>query len=454
MNSSSSILPEQDAFRKTRALEACQANGNPSHHMHVHGITGTNGKTTLTFLVEHIFNELRHPTGIVGTIYNRLLPNFSVTSHLTTPGSIELQETLKSLHHAGAKSVAVEITSHALDQHRPWGTKFHSVSLTNLTQDHLDYHKDMEHYFQSKLRLFTDYETRFRIVNLTRDLWAAKFLAACPPENLMTFRVRASDDERGSWDPQKSTVHLEARLLRNSLSGLRAEITQSSGGKIQQEILESPLVGFFNLENLVHALSIGLTEGFSLRAMLGTLKNFKGAPGRLERVPAPNQFIFVDYAHTPDALEKTLTTLKDLMNQESTSASKLWVVFGCGGDRDASKREVMGKIASTLTHRVVITSDNPRTESPEKIIDEIFKGVLPEPVTPFYKEAPPPKHHREVSRKAAIEFALKNAAKNDVLLIAGKGHETYQVLPGATPGTTQTIDFDDRKVVRDFLVQR
>jgi len=393
--------------------------GDASRRMLVFGVTGTNGKTSSTYMFEHICNFCGIPTGVIGTINHHIKEKVWDTN-VTTPGPIELQERSRQMQEHGAKALAIEVSSHALAQHRVDSIQFNSVLFTNLTQDHLDYHKDMKNYFQEKQKLFTDLLWKsskvpvFAIINVDdqfgRQLRVAGF------SGLWTYGQKKSAD----YSFQNFKINFS-----------RTEFDLSTPfGKFRAII---PLCGIHNIYNAVGviaaAASIGIPVTYSLRA----LSTFPGVPGRLQHVPnAKNIHVFVDYAHSPDALENVLKAINKVRT-DSEQAGRIITIFGCGGDRDKAKRPMMAAIAEKYSDLVMITSDNPRSENPLDIISDILSGIKQK------------KHLVEPDRKKAIRIAVDHARPGDIVLIAGKGHEDYQII-----GTTKT-HFSDVEVVTEIF---
>jgi UDP-N-acetylmuramoyl-L-alanyl-D-glutamate--2,6-diaminopimelate ligase len=394
---------------------------NPSHSMLLVGVTGTSGKTTTAFLVESILAAAGHKVGLIGTVVFRY-PGKVLDSTHTTPGAAELQKLLAEMRDAGCTAVAIEVSSHALKQQRVGSIAFDATIFTNLTPEHLDYHPDMEDYFGAKAMLFTDFAAEARkagkkpIASICIDSqWGQRLVSLVSGrqpkemEKIVRFSVEGTADFSG-------------KTLKMDLDGIHGEV---AGIKI-----ESSLTAKFNVANILGAVGAADALGVSPDAIANGVRDLKSVPGRLEAVPnSKGIHVLVDYAHKPDALEKVLHTLRGV-----NSSRRLITVFGCGGDRDRAKRPVMGKLAVELSDFAIVTSDNPRTENPQSIIDEILGGM---------------KGHSnfkvEPDRKKAIHEAIRSAKKGDVVLIAGKGHEDYQII-----GTSK-VHFDDREVAREAL---
>jgi UDP-N-acetylmuramoyl-L-alanyl-D-glutamate--2,6-diaminopimelate ligase len=385
----------------------------PARRLKLAGVTGTNGKTTTTFLIKHICEKAGLRCGLIGTVRyeigERVLP-----ATRTTPESLDLQELLAQISNAGCKAVAMEVSSHALAQERTRGLEWDVAVFTNLTQDHLDFHGTMESYFESKTKLFTGLagqKTKKKpvaVINID-DHYGEKLVTRFEKKvPVVTYGLGVRADFRASSYRMESggtSYQLDAR------------------GKIY--LVRVPLIGRFNVANSVAALVAANALGISLREAILSLGKSPQVPGRLEAVPAKRQFqVFVDYAHTDDALLNVLKTLREL------GPRKVIVVFGCGGDRDRQKRPLMGRVADQNADFSIITSDNPRKENPETIIAEVEKGFRSD----RYEKIP--------DRAEAIAHAIALAQPHDIVLIAGKGHEAYQEF------ADHTVPFDDVQIAR------
>jgi UDP-N-acetylmuramoyl-L-alanyl-D-glutamate--2,6-diaminopimelate ligase len=392
--------------------------GHPSRELTVVGVTGTNGKTTTTYLVEALLRARGLTPGVVGTIEYRL-GGRRLGAGQTTPEAPALQALLAEMREAGARGVAMEVSSHALALHRVDDVAFDVAVFTNLTQDHLDFHGTLEEYRRAKRRLFELLERspkpgRTAVINaddpagpeMVRDLGVP----------VLTFGLSPLAAVRGvEW-----TV---------TLQGVRL-VAQTPGGRVT---LASGLTGEHNVLNLLGALAVGLALGLDRDTAAEALATVEAVPGRFEQVRAGQPFlVVVDYAHTPDALERVLRTARKL------TPGRLGVVFGCGGDRDRAKRPLMGALAARLADRVWVTSDNPRSEDPTRILEDILAGVR-------QVEGGEARTARDVDRRAAIAAALDWARAGDTVVIAGKGHETAQIVGSAV------LPFDDREVARELL---
>ncbi|MCS7149037.1 MAG: UDP-N-acetylmuramoyl-L-alanyl-D-glutamate--2,6-diaminopimelate ligase [Geminocystis sp.] len=388
--------------------------GYPSRKLKMIGVTGTNGKTTTTHLIEFFLQKVGLPTALLGTLYARW-PGYQKTATHTTPFAPDLQAQLAQALKAGSEYVVMEVSSHALAQKRVRGCQFDVAVFTNLTQDHLDFHKDMEDYFQAKALLFSPEYLRGRAIINYDDAYGQRLISSLNPAQVWTYSVNNSKADF-------YTTNLT--YLANGVTGL----LRTPKGETE---FVSPLVGQFNISNLLASVATMLHLGYGLETIREYLPQFQGVPGRMERVQvSPNQpiSVIVDYAHTPDSLENLLKAARPFIS------GRMICVFGCGGDRDRTKRPVMGEIAARLADVVVVTSDNPRTENPHQIIRDILQGI-PDTVKPIV----------ESERAKAIELAIRMAQPGDGVIIAGKGHEDYQILG------TEKIHFDDREEARRVL---
>ena len=424
--SQKTIVAQVSDSKKALALLSAKFYGYPADKLFLIGITGTNGKTTTAGLIETILSENRVKVGVIGT-GNYRYDGREFKNPLTTPQSADLQRILADMVTAGVTHVVMEVSSHALDQHRVAGCSFSIGVLTNLTQDHLDYHGDMETYWSCKKLLFTQY--------LKKDA-----------DQPTTAAVINCNDHRGTelFKSLKGSSHISIGLSNDNLinsenidylpDGLRGRILTPAG------LLDfsSSLSGQFNLENILCAVGAAYAMGIKTETISAGIKAFNGIPGRLQRITnTARRFVFVDYAHTPDALAKVLSTLKKI------SSGRLLCVFGCGGDRDSTKRAPMGQIASELADLVVVTSDNPRSEDPDIIISEIVEGLDKDwqkiaDIKNFNQECDSQRFIVEPDRSQAIQAAVLASLPEETILIAGKGSENYQILG------SRTITFDDR----------
>jgi UDP-N-acetylmuramoyl-L-alanyl-D-glutamate--2,6-diaminopimelate ligase len=385
--------------------------GHPTKHLHLVGVTGTNGKTTTTYLIESILKAAGRDAAVLGTIEHRG-PGFEFAAQRTTPEAPDLEKMFKQVVDAGWKDAVMEVSSHAIAMKRVAGLEFEIAVFTNLSRDHLDFHGDMESYFQAKRKLFEGVDgIRPRVLVLNSDDARYGDLRSIDPERVVSYGLHDGADIRPThYQFGSEGTHATYRVFS-------AEIE-----------IDTSLMGKPNLYNIGAALGTAVALGISQDAMVRGIRNLANVPGRFEAVIAGQRFrVIVDYAHTDDALEKVLNSAREI------TPGKLIVVFGCGGDRDRSKRPAMGKVAAHGSDFVVVTSDNPRTEDPMAIIGEIEKGLK----GAHYAVIP--------DRRAAIRKALTEAKPDDTVLIAGKGHETYQTI-----GTT-SFPFDDRVVARELL---
>jgi UDP-N-acetylmuramoyl-L-alanyl-D-glutamate--2,6-diaminopimelate ligase len=396
--------------------------GHPSGSLTVIGITGTNGKTTTSYLVDGLLAAQGRRTGLIGTVQYRI-GALSIPAGQTTPEALETQQLLRRMVDEGVTGVAMEVSSHALALSRVEGIDFDVAVFTNLTQDHLDFHVTMDAYRDAKRHLFVllaagNKPTRTAVVNA--DDASGLAMVADLPLHTLTYGVRGRADVRPTrWSSGAEGIRMNVRTPAGHLD------------------IASPLVGEHNVENLLAATGVGIALGMEPALIARALGSVGSVPGRFERVEAGQPFlVVVDYAHTPDALERTLETARKLRGP----GGRLAVVFGCGGDRDRGKRPLMGGIAARLADRVWVTSDNPRSEPPEAIIADIVAGI-PGGIALDRHETIP-------DRKAAIQRALTWAGAGDVVVIAGKGHETYQIIG------SDVLPFDDRAQARAALAGR
>ena len=389
----------------------------PANKLNTVGVTGTNGKTTTSHLIEYFLQQAKQSTALFGTLYTRWQGYHQTATH-TTPFAVELQSQLAKAVEAGNQFAVMEVSSHALVQGRVKGCGFEVGVFTNLTQDHLDYHQDMEDYFQAKALLFSEEYLRGKAIINLDDRYGQRLIENLDRSKVWTYSVNNSEAD------------LYTSNLNYQPTGVRG-ILHTPVGEVE---LNSPLVGQFNLANLLAAVGSALYLGINLETIANSLPNFAGVPGRMERIQVNDSqdiSVIVDYAHTPDSLENLLKASRPFIK------GKMICVFGCGGDRDRTKRPIMGKIAAELADVAVVTSDNPRTENPEQILKDVVAGI-PDMVTPIVIS----------DRASAIATAIADAKSGDGVLIAGKGHEDYQILG------TEKIHFDDREQARLALNNR
>jgi UDP-N-acetylmuramoyl-L-alanyl-D-glutamate--2,6-diaminopimelate ligase len=391
--------------------------GEPSRAMNLVGVTGTNGKTSVTQLLAQALDLLDERCGIVGTLGCGFHGDLQAGRH-TTPDALAVQAMLAQLKQAGARAVAMEVSSHGLDQGRVTALDFDVAVFTNLTRDHLDYHGSMDSYAAVKARLFAWPELKYRVINLD-DAFGRELAKQRLPSRLIGYSLDNPTADLYCLDAQFSDNGIQARIVTPQGDGL----------------LRSSLIGVFNLSNLLATIGALIALGFPQDEILQVIPRLQGPAGRMQRLGGGKQpLVVVDYAHTPDALENVLNTIENIR----TKNEQLITIVGCGGDRDKTKRPLMAKIASSLSDKVIFTSDNPRTENPEIIIEEMEKGVEPQNF----------KKTMSISdRKQAIKTACQLANENDIILIAGKGHETYQEINGVRH------DFDDMFIVKEMLNQ-
>jgi UDP-N-acetylmuramoyl-L-alanyl-D-glutamate--2,6-diaminopimelate ligase len=405
-----------------RALAGLAQNfyGDPTHGMRVIGVTGTNGKTTTTYLLEAILSEAGLAPAVIGTINYRFGQRSHAAPH-TTPEAVELLEQVAQFKANGARSLVMEVSSHALDQYRADGIRFQAGVFTNLTPEHLDYHGDMERYFASKLRLFTELlpASGGRAVVNADDPYGSRLA------HLLPRVITCGHSSEAMVRPARLAV---------TLHGIHGQVFTPAG----EVELASPLLGEYNVENLLCAIAGGIALNLPAGVIERGLARAQAVPGRLERVANQRGAVaLVDYAHTGDALDRVLQALQAL------KPARILTVFGCGGDRDPRKRPVMGEVAARRSDIVLVTSDNPRTEDPLQIIEQIRQGVAvihQREWTAVEAKTGQGRGYLVIpDRRAAIRFAVGLLRPHDVLLVAGKGHEDYQIL-----GTTR-IHFDDRE---------
>lgn len=415
-NEAACVIPVEDVPSVCAKLAAA-FHGYPTHKMQLIGVTGTNGKTTTTHLIEFLLNHAQKPTALFGTLYSRWQGHQQTALH-TTPFAVELQEQLAEAVNAGCEYSVMEVSSHALAQQRVAECQFDVAVFTNLTQDHLDFHKDLDDYFAAKALLFNPSYLQGQAIINQDDAYGRILIERLDPERV--WRYSTQDETADLWT---GDLTYEADGVSGMLHTPQGDIP-----------FQSPLVGQFNLANLLAAVGTLLRCGIDLEQIVAGLRQFQGVPGRMERVQVTaNQdvSVIVDYAHTPDSLDNLLKAARPFI------PGQMICVFGCGGDRDRTKRPQMGRIAAELADHAVVTSDNPRTEDPERILDDILAGIADE-VEPTVI----------CDRATAIRTAILNANPGDGIVIAGKGHEDYQILG------TEKVHFDDREQARTALYQR
>jgi UDP-N-acetylmuramoyl-L-alanyl-D-glutamate--2,6-diaminopimelate ligase len=404
--------------------------GNPSSQVKLVGITGTNGKTTTAYLLESIFKKAGYTVGVIGTINYRFSQKTIPAPH-TTPESLDLQRVLWEMVNDGISHVIIEVSSHGLDLDRVFGCQFDGAVFTNFTQDHLDYHKTLERYFESKRKIFSEF-----LVRSTKD---------------RRFAVTNQDDPKGKDMVEgiglpvtryglSPSCHISADQIASTFEGLSCRIKTPQG----EFFIQSKLIGRFNLYNIMAAVAVGMAMGIPLYHLKQGVEALDGVSGRLERVRNQKGIhVIVDYAHTHDALERALLGLRDILNSHPQGDGRLITVFGCGGDRDRTKRPLMGEVVGRYSDLSILTSDNPRTEDPLVIMDEVETGFksfslrsLDQNEIGLWRTK---KGYIKIAdRRKAIRMAVRLAQPSDTILIAGKGHEDYQIIG------KQKFPFDDR----------
>ena len=403
-----------DDSREALAILSAELLGRPADALTLVGVTGTNGKTTPTYLIEAALRECGRKAGLIGTIQYRIGGSLW-ESERTTPESSDLQSLFARMREASCSHAVLEVSSHSLALKRVFGSAFAVGVFTNLTRDHLDFHGDMDKYFAAKRLLFDTYLRPDGVAVVNADDEKADDLRQASRSRVLTYGISRDAD-----------VHAED--LQLTLDGARFT-TRTPAGDIH---VATPLLGRFNVHNILAAMGASIALGLPLEAATRGITSVRGIPGRMERVATDAGFaVIVDYAHTDDALRKLLETVRDLKPR------RVITVFGCGGDRDRTKRPLMGAVAGRLSDVVVITSDNPRSEPPEAIIEEIRKGID--------GGSRAVERYAIVDRRDAIAKALEVARAGDAVVLAGKGHETYQVV------RDRQVPFDDRQVARDIL---
>ncbi|MBX3304137.1 MAG: UDP-N-acetylmuramoyl-L-alanyl-D-glutamate--2,6-diaminopimelate ligase [Nitrospira sp.] len=394
--------------------------GDPSSRIRMIGVTGTNGKTTTTYVCKSLLEGLGRQVGLIGTVAYQIGTSTMPAAH-TTPGALELQRLLAEMVTSGCTTAVMEVSSHALAQDRTSGCEYDVAVFSNLTQDHLDFHKTMEDYFQAKLRLFTGLaeghkRNKRAIINV--DDSHGNRIVECSPVPVWTYAL-------------KSKADLRAEEVRLSIRGT----TFTAATPVGNFSIESHLVGEHNVYNLLAAIGVALHEGATPDQIRLAVGNMLNVPGRFERVMAGQPFtVVVDYAHTEDALVRLLTTA------EALKTGRIITVFGCGGDRDRGKRPKMGAAAVRYSDVVILTSDNPRTEDSHAILEQVEVGVVE-----GLRQRPHVQYRKIADRRQAIQEAVRQAQSPDMVLIAGKGHEDYQIVG------TEKFHFDDREVARNAI---
>jgi len=392
-----------------KALAQCSASfyGYPSEQLKIIGITGTNGKTTITYLIQAMLKKIGAKTGVIGTIGN-IIDDVKLPAKFTTPEAPKLHELFSDMLKYHVEYVVMEVSSHSLKLHRVDGINFDLGIFTNLTQDHLDFHHSFKDYLISKRKLFE--QSKAAVTNID-DAYGRAILDAI---NIPVITYGRHEDAK-----------IKAKNVKLTSEGVFYDLVFQ--GKSFQVFYGVP--GLFSVYNSLAALAAGITLHLPIDSMISALSEVKGVPGRFEPVKCGQNFtLVVDYSHTPDSLKNAIQTARDFCE------GKIITVFGCGGDRDREKRSMMGKIASEMSDFVVVTSDNPRSEDPESILDDIEKGISGT------------NYERVLDRRQAIKTAVEKARKGDIVIIAGKGHENYQILKD------KIIHFDDREVAKELLM--
>lgn len=398
-----------DDCRKFLAGQISKFYGSPSDKIKVVGITGTNGKTTISYLIEALAKKSGYTCGVIGTI-NYRFQGRAIPAKNTTPGSEELQKLLAKMQARKVKYCAMEVSSHALDQERVAQIHFSQAIFTNLTQDHLDYHKNLENYFQAKTKLFRHLPASSVAIINNDDSYGCR-IQKLTGAQIITYGIKRPSTVMAV------DINFGMQLSRFTL------VTPKMNVKIKTN-----LVGYYNIYNILAAVAWAISENLSINDIRSAIEKFKNVPGRLQRVNCKKGYsVFVDYAHTPDALSNVISALRPLVK------GKIIVIFGCGGERDKLKRPKMGKVVTELADYAIITSDNPRSEDPRRIIDDICAGIDKD------------NYCLMAERSEAIRQGLSLVKDGDCLLIAGKGHENYQIIKN------KVLDFCDRKVVQECL---
>jgi len=398
--------------RRTYAEFSSIFYGEPSEKMHLVGITGTNGKTTTSFLVKSVFEMNNKKCGLIGTIFYDDGSNLKQSS-LTTPDAADINRMLAGMLKNKVKNAVIEVSSHSLSQFRTSELGFNIRVFTNITQDHLDYHKTFDKYFNTKLSFFKNCTPETTSIINSDDKYSGKIIAQIRnnKSNLITFGINSGNVK---ITPQKVNI-----------DGIKAKISYDN----KESLINSPLIGYFNLYNICAAFTVGIAYGIPFEKITDGINKLKSVPGRVEKLEGGQPFTFIlDYAHTPDAVEKVLHAVKPLAKR------KIITVLGCGGDRDRTKRPLMGKIAKENSDLYILTTDNPRTEDPIRIIRDILKGIDKKTGIKVIPD-----------RKQAIRTAIEFADKDDIIMLLGKGHEDYQIIG------TKKYPFDDKKIALNYI---
>ena len=414
--------------REFLAVLAARFYNFPSQELFCFGVTGTNGKTSITYILEHIMSYYKKTLGVIGTVNHRVgqkIWSTQMAMQMTTPDAVTLQSRLRDFINEGATAVALEVSSHAIEQKRIQEVHFNTVIFTNLTLDHLDYHKSMQKYFEAKQKLFTEMmwstikNPKFAVINID-DSYGRKLTVA---------------DDVFAWTYGESESDFQFKILNMNFNETEFEIITA----VETIKATLPVCGEHTIYNIVASCVAALSASISLEQSLKALNTFSGVPGRLQKVESQTKkTVFIDYAHTPDALENVLSSIQKIRSSSKSNA-KIICVFGCGGDRDKTKRPLMGEIAFRLSDYVIVTSDNPRTENPQSIIEDITHGLAADHTSDYRK------YIIEQDRELAIQKAINRAQEGDVVLIAGKGHEDYQIIG------SEKKPFSDYEVAKKYL---
>ncbi|ROL62427.1 UDP-N-acetylmuramoyl-L-alanyl-D-glutamate--2,6-diaminopimelate ligase [Bacteroidetes/Chlorobi group bacterium ChocPot_Mid] len=406
-----------DNSRKALAVMSKNWYNNPLNNIKVIGVTGTNGKTTITYLLKAIFEKQNFKTGVVGTTGIFCGDEFEEATH-TTPESLELFGHFDKMRNYGVEFVFMEVSSHALQQNRVASIDFDCAVFTNLTHEHLDYHRTMDEYARAKKMLFNMLSENGKAIVNGDDDYADFMLDGIQPKQKIKFGRKSFNN---------------VRIINESLNYNTTKFSIDFDGRT--EYYSTPMLGRFNIDNCVSAIVCAKLYGISNDIIQSAISEATGAPGRMQRIKLKNGAIgIVDYSHTPDSLEKALLTCREMIDIAKND-SKLICVFGCGGDRDKTKRPLMGKISSTIADLTIVTDDNPRNENSRDIIDDILKGIDEERLS--YVEV-------IANRKEAIKYAVEKSKESDLILVAGKGHENYQIYGN------EKSHFDDAEELKEF----
>ncbi|MGH7242783.1 MAG: UDP-N-acetylmuramoyl-L-alanyl-D-glutamate--2,6-diaminopimelate ligase [Phycisphaerales bacterium] len=423
-----SAIVEADDVEAAAAVISETFYGSPSSKLRCIGVTGTNGKTTTTWLLWRLLNAVELRTGLIGTVAIDD-GNETARAEMTTPPAIEISRTMSVMVENGCKFAAMEVSSHSIAQKRVAGLSFNIGVFTNLTQDHLDFHKTMEAYGETKSDLFKMLPAEGLAIVNVQDAAAEMMLKGCVARQLCCSEIAS-----GETAPKGGA---SVRIVEMDRSGMKLAL----GGPFGAIDVWVPLIGSFNAMNVLQAVACAFECGMTAQQIVQGCAKLDAPPGRLERVPtrADEPLILVDFAHTEDGLRNALSTARKVKG-----SGRLIAIFGCGGDKDRTKRPKMGRVASEIADLAVVTSDNPRTERPGDIIDAVLTGV---------DESNRPKVSVQADRRRAIYHAISFAEPADILVIAGKGHETEQILPDGKGGT-ETHHFDDREVAKEAIGER